>query len=90
MKGCCAIFLLMVCVFAHAARLPDSCSYEDETLSVGEHIRQCLRITCHANGNISALGCPLVQCLEEKQIGYQKMDNSKPYPECCERPICKE
>ncbi|XP_050453954.1 uncharacterized protein LOC126852808 [Cataglyphis hispanica] len=85
----CAI-LLMICVLAHAAHLPDSCSFENETLSVGQHTRRCLKITCHAGSEISILGCPLARCPEGKQVGYRDTDFSKPYPDCCGGPICKE
>ncbi|XP_029178915.1 uncharacterized protein LOC114946545 [Nylanderia fulva] len=90
MKGCLVLLLMMLCVFAHAAQVSDGCPYEEETLTVGEHIRKCLRVTCHADGSISMLGCALYRCQEGKQIGYRETDLSKPYPECCEGPICKE
>ncbi|EFN69911.1 hypothetical protein EAG_07209 [Camponotus floridanus] len=80
--------LLLVCVFAYTVL--GNCLFENETLSVGEHIRRCLRITCYPQGSISLLACPLYQCPEGKQIGYRDVDPSKPFPECCEGPICKE
>ncbi|XP_070158450.1 uncharacterized protein [Polyergus mexicanus] len=85
----CAI-LLMVCMFTHAVHLPEGCPFKGETLSVGQHIRQCSRITCHAEGKMTILGCPLAHCPEGKQVDYRDTDFSKPYPDCCERPICKE
>ncbi|XP_053971440.1 uncharacterized protein LOC128889071 [Hylaeus anthracinus] len=68
----------------------DCKGYQGKDLSVGTHYINCLQITCNADGSISALGCPAYQCAEGSQIGYRKTDLSKPYPECCEGPICAD
>ncbi|EZA55867.1 uncharacterized protein LOC113562983 [Ooceraea biroi] len=81
---CCAI-LLLVCAFA---QVEGGCQYKEETLTVGKHHRDCLTITCHENGSMSSLACPVMQCRNE--IGYQETDLSKPFPECCARPICQD
>ncbi|XP_011642792.1 uncharacterized protein LOC105430781 [Pogonomyrmex barbatus] len=89
MKGlvCCTI-LLLACVLVHSQYI-DGCSFEDEILSVGTHTRNCQKLNCIGNNKIQALACPLASCLPGQQIGYQEMDFSKPYPQCCGRPICK-
>ncbi|XP_076687318.1 uncharacterized protein LOC143378981 [Andrena cerasifolii] len=51
---------------------------------------QCARVTHHSNGDITAVGCGTYECAEGKQIGYRHDDLSKPYPECCGGPICKD
>ncbi|KAK2588424.1 hypothetical protein KPH14_004423 [Odynerus spinipes] len=76
--------LLALCLFS---RVEAECVVDGEKLPVGEHIRKCRKYTCHESGSLSALGCPAYLCKE--QIGYRKEDLSKPYPECCEGPICK-
>ncbi|XP_032674098.1 uncharacterized protein LOC116845477 [Odontomachus brunneus] len=88
MKGflCCAI-LLLVCVFV---QVQGNCEYTNgEILPVGTHYRDCQQIKCNEDGSMSMLGCPLSLCTPGNQIGYHELDVSKPYPECCERPICK-
>ncbi|KAI4491977.1 hypothetical protein M0802_010180 [Mischocyttarus mexicanus] len=76
--------LLALCLFL---QVQGDCNIDGETLPPGEHIRRCLRYTCQESGSISALGCPQWRCRET--IGYREQDLSKPYPECCEGPICK-
>ncbi|XP_025269281.1 uncharacterized protein LOC112639471 [Camponotus floridanus] len=80
------VILLLVGVFVHAT-LGD-CPFENETLSVGAHIRQCSTVTCRDDTSIIMIPCPLFQCAEGKQIGWKELDLSKPYPECCAGPIC--
>ncbi|GAB1867607.1 Single domain-containing protein [Camponotus japonicus] len=82
------VTLLLVGLSVHAT-LGD-CLFENETLSVGEHIRKCLRINCTGENTMSMLACPLYQCPVGKEIGYREVDLSKPYPECCAGPICAE
>ncbi|XP_029178914.1 uncharacterized protein LOC114946544 [Nylanderia fulva] len=90
MKGRLSLLLMTICVFAkNATHLPGSCLYEGETLSVGQHTRGCLRITCYAEGDITILECPLNFCPEKRLIGYHETNFSKPYPECCARPISR-
>ncbi|KAG7212755.1 hypothetical protein KM043_013016 [Ampulex compressa] len=71
-----------------SSQVQGDCFYHGENLTVGEHIRECTRIVCHEDGHISGLGCPEYRCKEA--IGYRERDVSKPYPECCGGPICRE
>ncbi|XP_019698490.1 uncharacterized protein LOC109504131 [Harpegnathos saltator] len=89
MKGllCCAT-LLLACVLI--TQVQGNCPYDDETLPVGTHYRKCNKINCNEDGTMSMLACPLALCQPGEQIGYHELDISKPYPECCERPICKD
>ncbi|XP_012217081.1 uncharacterized protein [Linepithema humile] len=88
MKGLvCCVLLMLVCAFI---QVQGNCEFEGESLSVGKHHRKCLTLTCNENGSVSALACPLMQCAEGQQIGYHELDISKPFPECCARPICKD
>ncbi|XP_046832389.1 uncharacterized protein LOC124430193 [Vespa crabro] len=76
--------LIALCLFW---QVEGNCQWNDETLSVGEHIRDCTRIFCNESGHLSALPCPVYTC--EEIIGYEDKDLSKPFPECCGGPICK-
>nr|XP_034183223.1 uncharacterized protein LOC117605704 isoform X2 [Osmia lignaria] len=64
--------------------------YGDKDLSVGTHYINCTAVSCHPNGSVTMLGCASYRCQEGKQIGYRQTDLSKPYPECCEGPICAD
>ncbi|KAL2751310.1 uncharacterized protein V1477_000468 [Vespula maculifrons] len=77
--------LFALCIFV---LVEGDCEWYGEIYPVGEHILNCTRVTCNESGDWSSVGCPLYMC--EETIGYEEIDLSKPYPECCGGPICKE
>ncbi|XP_003701336.1 uncharacterized protein LOC100876008 [Megachile rotundata] len=79
--------LLMAICFLSEVK-GDCKNYDGQDLSVGVHYIKCNKVTCHEDGSVSATTCPVYFCQEGKQIGYRERDISKPYPECCEGPIC--
>lgn len=79
------VLLTLTCFFLDAE---GTCHYKGSRLAEGDHVIGCSRYTCHLDGHVSAIGCPAFAC--EEQIGYIEEDMGKPYPDCCERPICKE
>ncbi|XP_012288361.1 venom peptide Pc [Orussus abietinus] len=78
----CALALL-VCLFTNAEA---ACNVGGKMVPPGVHIDKCIRYTCHEGGHLSAVPCALATC--ENLLGYTETDLSKPYPDCCPRPIC--
>ncbi|XP_057337408.1 uncharacterized protein LOC130675634 [Microplitis mediator] len=77
----------VVCLWAEAHADCGGMGGDDKTYKTGDkRIDRCSEFTCQENGSWTSLGCGVWAC--EDQIGYQDYDYSKPYPECCPRPIC--
>ncbi|XP_055913553.1 la1-like protein 15 [Eupeodes corollae] len=79
---------LLVCIFASALG-GDGCTFKGKSLEVGEKYAppgKCAIYTCEGQGHMSAVGCPSSEApLKCKRI---PQDNSKSYPDCCERFEC--
>ncbi|XP_074109545.1 uncharacterized protein LOC141534227 [Cotesia typhae] len=51
----------------------------------------CTLQTHYDDGSFSTKACAPWRCKSrEDTIGHKAKDFSKPYPECCDGPICKE
>ncbi|XP_034183222.2 uncharacterized protein LOC117605704 isoform X1 [Osmia lignaria lignaria] len=90
MKTIILVSLLMAMCLLSEVRAGTCKGYGDKDLNVGTHYINCTAVSCHPNGSVTMLGCASYRCQEGKQIGYRQTDLSKPYPECCEGPICAD
>ncbi|KAF7987548.1 hypothetical protein HCN44_003310 [Aphidius gifuensis] len=80
------VFFLMACLATQGKA--DCPGFKDcGPLKTGEICTdQCVPYECQADGSYTSSGCAEFRC--KKQIGYQETDLSKPFPDCCPRPIC--
>lgn len=82
------VTFLLACIFASALS-GDGCTFKGKKLSVGEKYAppgKCAIYTCRGKGLMNAVGCPSYDAPSKcKRI---PQDNSKSYPECCERFEC--
>ncbi|KAF7987549.1 hypothetical protein HCN44_003311 [Aphidius gifuensis] len=49
-------------------------------------VKYCLRKICRDDGTWELIQCPKIKC--KTQIGKREFDRNKPFPECCQAPIC--